>query len=101
MITDSDLQRLISGDMTAAERADFAERVCELRDAAQAYVDDPLCGACGIVSAATMDVLHDCPRQSLRRVLSGSPPLHFACPSHGPDTRQRDGHCYACGVKLP
>jgi hypothetical protein len=23
------------------------------------------------------------------------------CPSHGPETRQRDGVCIACGVKLP
>lgn len=88
MITDADLARLVSGEMTAAERADFAERV-----RAQRELLTTLIAACsGHEYGHTSEPCAIC--DTLRGVVK-------PCPAHSPDTRQRDGRCYACGAVVP
>lgn len=104
MITDAELARLISGDMTPADRAEFAERVRAMRDEllpryraaerieavmsafeAKRYPNTP--ANWDALTTAFVNVIerHGVPSE---------------CPSHGPETRQRDGRCMRCGVKL-
>jgi hypothetical protein len=114
MITDDDLAALISGDMDEGERAEFAEQVRLERQIVrdfgtiayyrQTYQGSEACVFCDLVGDAR-DMFKPSKHAATciwRRAMELEPYAFDAvCPSHDASTRQRDGRCYACGVKLP
>ena len=100
MITDADLAALIAGTMSDSERAEFAERVREY----VAIVHDfagmrpPIASQGNYSECQFCRGFGDAPGHEHACIWRRS--REAECPSHGPDTRQRDGRCMRCGAKL-